>query len=106
MTVYRHLARTELITVATVMATTVWEEMPCSLEICTDVSEKPPTSIIRVDDDAGSRFLWNVGIYLSDYTASHLYRGMFIQQTQTAVLLITTCPNLIVTVSSKRTLNV
>jgi hypothetical protein len=46
-------------------------EMPCSLEIRTDVSEKPPAFIVKIDNNAGSRFLWNVCMYISDYTASH-----------------------------------
>jgi hypothetical protein len=45
---------------------------------CADISEKPPASSVNIDDtpllisDAGSiQFLWSVGKFLPDYTASN-----------------------------------
>jgi hypothetical protein len=45
---------------------------PYSL-ISIDVSEEPDVSILMVEirDLGGSRFLRNVGTYVSEYTASH-----------------------------------
>jgi hypothetical protein len=41
------------------------------LEKLTDVSEVLTASIIRVPDDGGNNYLWNVCQFLRDYTAQH-----------------------------------
>jgi len=49
------------------------ELTPCSLAEYTDASEDPAAVIITVED-GDSRYLWNVCIFLPDYTASLLIR--------------------------------
>jgi len=44
------------------------------LEVLTNISEEPTTSIFRVKEDEGSRFIWNTGKYLQQYMKLHEYK--------------------------------
>jgi hypothetical protein len=59
----------EVLMVVKINISVLWDVTPCSLVDRYKLLEEHTSSILRVED-AGSRFLWNIGTYVPSYTVT------------------------------------